>query len=306
MLYNLGLPARLPRTDADLVVGFDLDGFSIAGRTPQPYILCLKGIAADELRFETGLERWRLAFPAALEGRNARRADAVIVPSRYSRGVAIRHYGLDPGRVRVVPEGIDPSAWERPVPAGDGAERSGGPPTVLSVARQYPRKNTGTLLRAFRRVRETCPGARLRVVGGGPELPRLRRLARRLGLGAGVRFLGELPGRGDVRREYFAADVFCLPTLQEGFGIVFLEAMAAGLPIVASSAGAVPEVVPDGRAGFLVDPRNPRALAEALLRLIGDDRLRARMGAAGRRRARRFAWPRVARSFLQALDLPAA
>lgn len=306
LLYNLRLPSRLARARPDLIVGFDLDGFWIAGRTRRPYVLCLKGILADELRYESGRERWRLALLALLERRNARRAGVVVVPSRYSRDVAIRRYGLDPDRVRVVPEGIDPDEWaghsEGAVePAARHTRRA--EVTILSVARQYRRKNTATLLRAFRDVRRARPEARLRVVGGGPELARLRRLSRELGL-EGVHFLGELPEAADVRREYHDADVFCLPSLQEGFGIVFLEAMAAGLPIVASSAGAIPEVVPDGRVGRLVDPADPQALAGALLLLATDGELRSRMGAAGRRHARRFAWPRIARAFLRAAEPP--
>ena len=89
-----------------------------------------------------------------------------------------------------------------------------------------------------------------------------------------VEFTGELPTDDEVRKEFFKADVFALPSLQEGFGLVFLEAMAAGLPIVAAHAAAVPEVVPDGEAGILVPPGDVDALAEALIRLLKDEKLR--------------------------------
>jgi glycosyltransferase involved in cell wall biosynthesis len=296
---NFGL-RRFDPSPYDAVVGFDFDGVFLRPGPETLYAVSLKGVAADELGFERGLPRLVFRLVAALEGRNARRAPRVLVTSEHSRRVAVAAYGLDPARVAVVPEGIDLGSWQRTGErAGDG-ER---PPVVLSVARQYRRKDTRSLLEAFARLRESHPEARLRIVGGGPELPRLRARARELGLGERVTFLGELPDDGAVRREYLAADVFCLPSLQEGFGIAYLEAMAAGLPVVATRTTAVPEVVPDGEVGLLVPPRDPDALAAALARLLDDEPLRRRLGEAGRRRVGRYDWKTVAGEFLRALGL---
>lgn len=295
-LFNLSLPFRLDPSAHDLVVSFDLDGcFLDTGEVPR--ITCLKGVMADELRFESGASRLRLGCLSRLERRAARAADGVVVTSEYCREVVHRSYGVAPSRQAVVPEGIDLEAW-RDLPAPENP-RDG--PVVLSVARQYPRKNTATLLRAFARVREERPDTVLRVVGGGPELARLRRLTARLGLEGTVRLEGEVSGRERVQRAYGAADVFCLPSLQEGFGIVFLEAMAAGLPIVAGDVAAVPEVVESGTSGLLVDPRDPGAVAGGLLRLLDDAGLRRSMGEAGRERVRGYGWPRVAARFLEAV-----
>jgi glycosyltransferase involved in cell wall biosynthesis len=170
---------------------------------------------------------------------------------------------------------------------------------VLNVARQYPRKDTRSLLAAVPRLRARHPDLTVRVVGGGPELPRLAALVERLGIGAGVRLLGPLPTDEAVRQEYRDATVFCLASRQEGFGMVLLEAMAAGLPIVACRSGAVPEVVTDGETALLVPPGDPEALAEALLALLADPDRRRRMAEAGRERARRHDWPRVAADFLE-------
>jgi len=294
LLYNLEVPSRIRRGRFDLVVGFDWDGWTHRAPEGVPYVACLKGVLADEMRFERGLSRTLLGLQSTLEAANARRAGRVVTPSSYSKRRVCAAYGLPPAKVAVVPEGIDPASWGRIEPGGQA-----GPPTILSVARQYPRKNTRTLLLAMPAVRRAVPGARLRIVGGGPELPALRRLAARLGLGeGGVTFLGALPHAAQVRAEYARAHVFCLPSLQEGFGIVYLEAMAAGLPVVAGDVAAAAEVVPPGEAGELVPPRDAEALAGALVRLLSDRPLRARMGAAGRRRAEGFAWPRVARRFL--------
>lgn len=301
LVYNLTLPPRLRGLAFDRAVGFDFDGALAGHRTGPGYTVALKGVLADEARFERGPVRWRLRALSHLERRNARRAHTVVVTSEYSRRAACRAYGLEPASVRVVPEGIDPAFWS-PGPPG-GADGTGSGPardTVLSVARQYPRKDTSTLLGAFELVLERRPGTRLRIVGDGPELPRLRREAARLGIDSDVRFVGAVEGTEEVRAEYRAADVFCLPSLQEGFGIAFLEAMAVGLPVVGARAGAVPEVVPEA-AGVLVDGRDPEALADALLRLLADPGLRRRMGDAGREHALGLAWPEVARRFLRAV-----
>ncbi len=296
LAFNAALPFRLDPAARDLVVSFDLDGcFVDTGSVPR--VACLKGVMADEARFETGLTRLRFAALARLEARAARRADRVVVTSEHCREVVRRAYGVAPRRQAVVPEGIDLEAW-RDLPEPEDPAPG---PTVLSVARQYPRKNTATLVRAFARVREERPDARLRIVGGGPELGRLRRLVRGMGLEGPVRLEGEVAGLERLQAAYAGADLFCLPSLQEGFGIVFLEAMAAGLPVVAGDAAAVPEVVPDGETGLLVDPRDPDAVAGALLRLLSDGELRRSMARAGRERVRAYGWPAVARRFLDAV-----
>jgi glycosyltransferase involved in cell wall biosynthesis len=101
--------------------------------------------------------------------------------------------------------------------------------------------------------------------------------------------------------EYRSAHCFCLPTVQEGFGLVFAEAMAAGLPVVACRAAAVPEIVEDGRTGFLVNPRSPVELATALEKLLMDEKLREGFGRAAVQRVEAFGLERVARRFLETL-----
>lgn len=262
-------------------------------------VVALKGVLADERLFETGRARFRLGLLARLERRNARSADRVLVTSEYSRRRALQHYGLSADRVRIVPEGIAIESWAH-LPSR--RSRDDGP-VVLSVARQYRRKNTASLVRAMVKVRRHVAAVRLRIVGDGPEMPALRKLAHDLGLDDGtVEFTGALAGLAELQSEYSAATVFALPSLQEGFGIVFLEAMAAGLPIVAASAGAVPEVAPDDEVALLVPPGDDRALARAIVRLLLQPDLARRLAAAGRNRCLRYAWPEVARRFLEASE----
>jgi phosphatidylinositol alpha-1,6-mannosyltransferase len=274
-LYNARVVANPPRADA--VVGVDLDGFLWARRRRVPYVVALKGIIADELRNERGLVRALLSVQARWEAANVRRADVVVVPSRYSASVAQSVYGVPASKVAVVPEPIDLAEWRRRFAAVTPPPVRA--PTVLSVARMYPRK---------------------RIVGEGPESARLRALHTRLGLDGTVTFLGDIP-RQALAVEYVGATCFCLPTVQEGFGIVFAEAMAAGLPVIACRAAAVPEVVEDRRTGLLVNPRSPEELAMAMETVLCNDGLRAELGAAGRKRVEAFDLVPVAERFLAVL-----
>jgi glycosyltransferase involved in cell wall biosynthesis len=297
-LYNAGVAVRPPV--ADLVVGVDLDGFLWArrcrgGGRPR-FVVALKGVIADELRNERGWVRVLLTVQARWERRNAQRADRVIVPSRYSAAVARDAYRLRPEALAVVPEPVDLGEWRR-LFAGAERRRAVGF-TVLSVARMYPRKRLEDLLEASALLRTRIPGLHVRIVGEGPESGRLRARAARLDLGGMVTFLGEV-SRQRLAVEYVNADCFCLPTVQEGFGLVFAEAMAAGLPVAACRAAAVPEVVVDRRTGLLVNPQSPGDLAMAIETLAVNERLRKDLGAEGRRRVEEFDLVPVARRFLE-------
>jgi phosphatidyl-myo-inositol dimannoside synthase len=296
-LYNAA--AALSPPDADVVVGVDLDGFLWARRRSRPpFVVMLKGVIADELRNERGWVRALLAVQARWERSNCARADRVIVPSRYSAEIAAALYGLPPQKMAVVPEPIDLAAWQRLF--ATAGPRPPGRPTVLCVARMYPRKHLGDLLDAAVGLRELIAGVQVRIVGEGPESVRLREQAVRLGLGGTVVFLGEL-SRSALAVEYKHADCFCLPSVQEGFGLVLAEAMAAGLPVVACRAAAVPEVVADGRSGLLVAPGRPDELARALEMLLKDAGLREKLGQGGRRRVEAYDLDHVAGLFLRSL-----
>ena len=293
----MGVVLRPPR-DTDLVLGVDLDGFLWARRRALPFVASLKGIIADELKNERGRVRALLRVQARWERSAVSRADLVMVTSRYCAEVAQREYGVSPERLAVVPEPIDLEVWDDQFWRAPRRERTG--PVVLCVARMYPRKRLQDLLSAAAILRARVPGIQVRIVGRGPEWSALGRLHARLGLADSVVLLGDLP-RERLAEEYVNATAFCLPSVQEGFGIVFLEAMAAELPVVACRIAAVPEVVVDGVTGLLVEPRDPGGLAEALERLVTDRALAKRLGQEGRRRALGFSPRHVAERFLSAV-----
>ena len=190
--------------------------------------------------------------------------------------------GHDPEKLTTIHYGLDdlPSAPSEPTP-----ERAGipaGAPLALAVGRLIEQKDHETLLRAFARVRTAEPGARLAILGSGPLEGETRRLVAALGLDDAV----VLPGRTEIRDWLARADVFVHTSRWEGFGIVLLEAMLAGLPIVATRVSAVPEVVVHGETGALVDPGDADAVARELSALFAAPELAGRLGEAGYERAR--------------------
>jgi glycosyltransferase involved in cell wall biosynthesis len=278
----------------------DLDGFLWARRRRLPFVVSLKGVIADELKNERGLTRALLSIQARWERLNARRADIVIAPSRYSAGVAGLLYGVAAEKIVVVPEPIELDRWTSLFAAARPRPRVG--PTILCVARMYPRKRVVDLLEAAALLRPRIPAARVRIVGKGPEWEDVVRVHARLGLGETVTLLGDV-SRDSLAEEYVSADIFCLPSVQESLGIVFLEAMAAGLPVVACRAAAIPEVVEDGVTGLLAPPRDPAGLAGAIGTLVADPGRARAMGEAGRRAVVPYATERVAARLLEAVRL---
>jgi glycosyltransferase involved in cell wall biosynthesis len=264
----------------DAVVGFDMDGFRIAGRTGVRHIASIKGVIADELRFERGVTRALLSIQARCEREHARRADRIMTTSRYSAGQIQRFYGVKDAPA-IVPELIDLRLWQ--VQRLTTARF-----TVLSVCHLYPRKRIDLLIQAAQMLRDRLPELEVRIVGAGP-VPRCD--------APNVRWLGQVFFE-DLRAEYASAGVFCLPSVQEGFGVVFLEAMAAGVPIVAARAAAVPEVVPQG---VLVEPESASALAGAIEKLYRDPAECERLRLAGLERVKQFDAPLVAKRFLEAI-----
>jgi glycosyltransferase involved in cell wall biosynthesis len=277
----------------DCTVGFDMDGYRIAGAPGASHIASLKGVIADEVRFERGLTRLTMSLQARCERLHVQRAARVLVTSRYSGECAQRLYGLEQFPT-VVPELIDLAAWRRHLadfPAA--AERF----TVLFVGRFYRRKRVGLLLEAAAALRGAIPDLEVRIVGNGPCDAAWRAQAEHLKLRHTVTWLGDI-SRAGLAAEYNRAHVFCLPSVQEGFGIVLLEAMAAGKPIVAARAAAIPEVAPHAT---LVDPESAESLAAGILDLHGSPQAHAAQTARGLAWVEQFDAPLVARLFVEAV-----
>ena len=290
--FNYGLRASAAY---DCTVGFDMDGYQIAGGAL--HVASLKGVIADEFRFERGLTRLTMSVQARCERLHVHRARRVLVTSRYSGECAQRFYGLEQIPT-VVPELIDLAAWRRHLAASPAPARPhSGRFTVLYVGRFYRRKRVGLLLESAAELRKAIPNLEVRIVGNGPCDAAWRAQAGRLKLESTVTWLGDIT-RADLAAEYHRANIFCLPSVQEGFGIVLLEAMAAGQPIVAARAAAIPEVAPHAT---LVEPESAPALAAGILDLYDSPAAQAAQAEKGLEWVEQFDAPLVARLFVEAV-----
>jgi glycosyltransferase involved in cell wall biosynthesis len=221
----------------------------------------------------------------ALSRRQCAQLDALVVPSRPMRD-RLLEYGVSTP-MRIVPTGL----VVEPFANGDGAafrERHGigrHVPLLLYVGRVAHEKNIGFLFGVLERVRRACPGAELVVCGEGPALPQLRHAAASAGLGAAVHFVGYLGRARALVDCYAAADAFVFASLTETQGLVLLEAMAAGTPVVAIAAMGTSDVLVEGE-GALIAPADADGFAQRVLAVLGDPARRAALGQAGARYVR--------------------
>ncbi len=222
-----------------------------------------------------------------------RHADVLTAITEDCRDHALRA-GAPEERIRVVQNGAD---LRRFSPSATPAARPWGEQMIFACRQLFPRKGIRFLLDAAARLKPRDPGLKVLIAGDGFERPELEKRARDLGLASDVVFLGWVPN-ADLPPLYRAAAVSVIPSLEEGFGIPAAEAMGCGIPVVASDAGGLPEVVEDGSCGFVVPKGDAVRLADAIGRLLADPGLRARMGRAARERALRlFDWDIAARCF---------
>ena len=219
-----------------------------------------------------------------------RKLDGKIAVSRPAMELASRYF---PGYYNIIPNGIDVSRFSRELPPL--REYQDDKLNIVFIGRLEKRKGLKYLLRAYAQIKGVLPNSRLLVVGADGGLKDgYEKWVRKADL-QDVVFVGYVSDE-ELPRYYQAAHVFCAPnTGQESFGIVLLEAMAAGKPIVASNIEGFASVLADGEEGILVPPKDEHALGVTLARLLKDEHLRKRMGETGRAKAEEYDWSRVAR-----------
>lgn len=226
--------------------------------------------------------------------------DVVTYVSRYTRNRFASAFGPHAG-LEHLPSGVDTDRFA-PDPAARAALRQryglGEAPVVVCVSRLVPRKGQDMLIRGLAEIRRRVPGTVLMIVGGGPHREALETLARRHGVSEHVRFTGGVPA-DELPAHHALADVFAMPCRTrgagldvEGLGIVYLEASATGVPVVAGRSGGAPETVRDGETGLVVDGTDVAAIAAAVGELLSDPQRAAAMGAAGRQwTLEHWQWP---------------
>ena len=207
------------------------------------------------------------------------------------------------GNIRLIPHGVDVEGIGEYLARAENvasarADCCGRNITLLSVHRLVPRKATSYLLDALKIVTDKCNNVQALIIGDGPERGRLVELAERLGIKDHVTFLGRK--HDEIWIYYLLSDIFVLHTLHEGLGIVLLEAMACKKPVICTVAGATKEVIEQGKTGLLIPPRNPEALADAIMKLIKDEQLRIKMGMEGRKKVERvYDWNAIIEEYLE-------
>lgn len=214
-----------------------------------------------------------------------RQADAGIAISEAIRRFAIAYEGVSPQKIHTIHYGLDPASVHAPPDARTRLRQELGlpadAPLVGSVCRLIEQKGLDNALDGFAQVVAEFPAAHYAIAGDGPLRGALEAQAARLGVADRVHFLG---WRADAPAIFAALDVLLAPSRWEGFGLVFLEAMALGVPVISTRVSAIPEVIADGETGWLVPPDDPAAIAGALRAALADPGERCRRGEAGRAR----------------------
>jgi len=280
--------------------------FDVA-HSPHPLLLPSRSAAGvvtiHDLHFlshpERSSQEVRRDYPA-LAGEHARRADRIIVSSRFAAGEVERALNVPLAKIAVCPAGAP--EWT------GGPAHADASGYILFMGTLDARKNIDGLLDAYGRLlsragaADTSPGIpRLVLAGGaGPDAAKWLEAIARPPLAGHVEYLGYVPA---ARREttFKGAQMFVLPSFEEGFGLTALEAMSAGVPVVASNRGSLPEVI--GDAGLLIDPDDPESLTDAMARVATDASLRAACAERGLRRARQFSWTQTGRDVRRAYEV---
>ena len=220
-----------------------------------------------------------------------RRADTVTAISRYLADIA-REYTSVP--IKIIPNGVDINAMKFP-------ETTRKPHAVVTVSRLVEKNNVGNLIRAIAIVRDTLPDVHLSIIGSGRLRGELERCVSDLGISNAIDFIGSVPHHR-LGEFLGSASVFARPSLSEGLGSAFLEAMAARLPVVASAVGGIPDIVHEGSTGLLCNPENPDDIARAITRLLTDMELRNHIIGTAYQFVQRYDWTVIAKDMAAVYD----
>ncbi len=312
-VFNQTLARNAQAIKADVYEAHTASGYGLVRAFKKrgiraPFVQTIHGTLADEYaqnRLRGGFSprqklanmfMWQLAKK---EEEAAKKATLIVTITRYSESKIKQYYCVDPAKIRIVPNGVD---TERFKPEGDcTAVRKkiglGNRPCILFVGALIPRKGVGFLVEAAKTVAKEDHKVLFVIVGSGPLAGRLISDVETAGLTRNFKFVPKV-SEADLTAIHRCADIFVLPSIQEGLGIVLLEAQSSAKPVVAFNIGGVREAVRNGETGLLVEPKS-ELLAKAILRLLSDRSLRIKMREAGRMFVQRqFSWEASAAKML--------
>ena len=271
-------------------------GQRMAGSLGIPHVVTFHTLALIKMQSRAGevepVER------EIVEREAMRSADCIVAFSGHERDAMAGLYGADPGKVRLAPCGVDLDKF-RPMDQKEVRRKLGlnGDKLLLYVGRVEPLKGLDLLVETAAQIESGDESVRMMVVGGGgpgePETDRVRRLAEERQVDGQIDFVGRVD-QDQLPLYYNAADVCVVPSYYESFGLVALESMACGTPVVASRVGGLPTLVHHGHTGYLKPWRCPEAFANSVEMIISSDRLQESLGLAARRRAEMMGWESVA------------
>jgi glycosyltransferase involved in cell wall biosynthesis len=312
--FNKTLSRATDAITADIYEAHTVSGYGFLKalrkrKITKPFIQTIHGVLADEyvqsfqggsLTFRARLANLIMWQLSKIEGESAKNATLIVTVSKYSSEKIVQFYGVDKAKIRIVTNGVDSQRFR---PAQDLGKIKhqigiGDKQCVLFVGRLIPRKGLPFLVEAARSIVNERAETAFVVVGNGPLKNQLASYLEKINLSGSFVFLGDV-GEDMLAALYNCADVFAFPSIQEGLGIVLLEAQATAKPVVAFDVGGVHEAILDKETGFLVKP-DSHDLADAILRLLSDRSLRERMGHRGREFvSNNFSWDACAQRMLQ-------
>jgi glycosyltransferase involved in cell wall biosynthesis len=296
--FNRSLTKNASQINADVYEAHAVSGYGFPKALQQlginkSFIHTIHGVLADEYEqakknghqtFRGSLANRFMRRLANLEAQTAKEATLIVTISKYSVEKIKHHYGIDASKVRIVPNGVDIEKFKPTLDTQATKTQFGlgNEPCVLFVGSLIQRKGLPFLVEAAKKILSEHSTTKFLIVGEGPLKSQLVASLEIARLSGNFKFLSNV-SEDQLPAIYNCADVFVLPSIQEGQGIVLLEAQASGKPVVAFDAGGVKEAVRDGETGFLAKRGDIDALADALLKLLFDKTLREKMGINGRR-----------------------
>ncbi len=296
--FNRSIAKKAGAIDADVYEAHAVSGYGLIKAlnnqgVKKPFVHTIHGVLADE--YEQARENRYQSFRgriadyfmhrlANLEKETAKNATLIVTISQYSLEKIKQFYNVDAVKIRIVPNGVDPEKF-KPFEDQAAVKRQfglGNEPCVLFVGSLIPRKGLPFLVEAAKKIVKEYRETKFLIVGEGPLRNQLLRKLEAANLSGNFTFLGNVK-EDMLPAVYNCADVFALPSIQEGQGIVLLEAQASAKPVVAFDVGGVNEAVRNGETGLLVKRGSTEKLADAIIKLLSDKALREKMGANGRR-----------------------
>jgi glycogen(starch) synthase len=312
--FNRSIAKKAGAISADVYEAHAVSGYGLLNALnnhgiKKPFVHTIHGVLADEYeqarenRYQSFRDRIANYFMhrlAKLEEETAKNATSVVTISKYSLEKIQKYYAVDEAKVRIVPNGVDPEKF-KPFEDQAAVKRQfglGNEPCVLFVGSLIPRKGLPFLVEAAKKIVKEYRETKFIIVGEGPLRNQLLRKLEAANLSGNFSFLGNVK-EDMLPAVYNCAEVFALPSIQEGQGIVLLEAQASAKPVVAFDVGGVNEALLNGKTGLLVKRGSTDRLADAIMKLLSDKALREKMGADGRRFvAENFTWDICAQKML--------